>query len=114
MAKNFTDDADFTNVRGTTAHGQKAIIEMHSDLFKGPFKDSHIRTLDLQTRFLSDTIADLDIHWEMTNVNWPDGSPRPDRKGLANATLEKRDGKWLIVVSHNMDLPEPHSSSKSP
>ena len=114
LAENFADDADFTNVRGTQAHGRQAITAMHEFLFKGPFKDSHIHTLEMQVRFLRDDLAAVDLHWEMTGANLPDGTPWPDRKGLANAIVEKRDGKWLILVSHNMDLPDPHSQKQPP
>jgi uncharacterized protein (TIGR02246 family) len=113
LAENFTEDADFTNVRGTHAHGRKAIVDMHEFLFKGPFKDSHIHTLDMQVRFLRDDLAAIDLHWEMTGANLPDGTPWPDRKGLANAIVEKQNGKWLIAVSHNMDLPDPQSRTQA-
>jgi ketosteroid isomerase-like protein len=77
------------------------------------FKDSHSRTLDITVRFLQGDLASVESHWEMSETKWPDGNPWPGRKGLGTAILEKHDGKWLIVVFHNMDLPEPHTPNKS-
>jgi len=114
LAESFAEDADFTNVRGTSLHGRKAIAEFHTDLLSGMFKESHNRTLEIKVRFLRDDIASVDTHWEMTGAKWPDGTPWPDRKGLGSAIVEKHDGKWLIVVFHNMDLPDPHTPSKPP
>jgi hypothetical protein len=37
----FTEDADFTNVRGTHAHGRKAVEEFHAPMFATSFKGSH-------------------------------------------------------------------------
>ena len=113
LAESFAEDADFTNVRGASMHGRKAIADFHTELLNGMFKDSHNRTLDITVRFLRDDLASVDTHWEMSGAKWPDGTPWPDRKGLGTAIVEKHDGKWLIVVFHNMNLPEAHAPKKS-
>jgi uncharacterized protein (TIGR02246 family) len=109
LSENFVEDADFTNVRGTHVHGRKAIEEMHAALFNGIFKNSHVPNANgkqnLSIRFLRDDIAAVDAHGEMTGASLPDGTIIPERHLLINAVLEKRNGAWLIVVLHNMDLP---------
>ena len=108
LAANFVEDADFTNVRGTHVHGQKAIEEMHSALFNGILKNSHLPNADKQNlsiRFLREDIAAVDALGEMRGATLPDGTIIPVRHLLINAVLEKRNGAWLIVVLHNMDLP---------
>jgi hypothetical protein len=40
----------------------------------------------------------------MTGVTDPQGNARPDRNGLLNFVMTKNDGRWQIVVMHNLDL----------
>jgi hypothetical protein len=32
------------------------------------------------------------------------GNARPPRQGILNFVMAKKDGKWQIVVMHNLDL----------
>ena len=113
MAENFSEDADFTNVRGTLVHGREAIAAFHAELFSGMFKHTHTEMSDSKIRFLGNDIAAVDMRWIMSGAMLPDGTPWPDRKGIANAIVEKRNGKWLIVILHNMDLTETHAPKQS-
>ena len=82
---------------------------MHSALFNGIFKNSHLANANdkqnLSIRFLREDIAAVDALGEMKGATLPDGTIIPVRHLLINAVLEKRNGAWLIVVLHNMDLP---------
>jgi hypothetical protein len=40
----------------------------------------------------------------MTGATDAAGNPRPLRDGLLNFVMVKGEGKWQIVVMHNMDL----------
>jgi uncharacterized protein (TIGR02246 family) len=113
MAENFSEDADFTNVRGMFVHGRKAIAAFHATLFSGMFKNTHTEMSESKVRFLRDNLAAVDISWTMSGAILPDETPWPNRKGIANAIVEKRDGKWLILILHNLDLTETHSSKQS-
>lgn len=113
LSENFAEDGDFTNVRGTSVHGRKAIDDFHAPLFATMFKNAHTRTVSIQVRFLRPDIATVDFHWEMTGATFPDGTPFPNRKGLANATVEKRGGKWLVAVLHNTDLTESRAPARA-
>jgi hypothetical protein len=42
----------------------------------------------------------------MMGAKGPDGQEIPLRKGLANLIMTRSSGRWLILIMHNMDLPE--------
>jgi len=104
FAENFTEDADFTNVRGDSAHGRKAVEDFHAPMFATRFKNSHQTTDDIKIRFLNADIASVDIRWEMTGATDADGTPLPIRKGLLNWVVTRHGDRWLISVMHNQDL----------
>jgi uncharacterized protein (TIGR02246 family) len=100
----FSEDADFTNVRGVGASGRKDIEEFHARVFAAQFKNSHQKYIDIKTRFIRPDVAAVDVHWEMTGATDPAGNAVDLRQGLLNFTMVKSEGKWQIVVMHNMDL----------
>ena len=100
----FTENADFTNVRGTHAHGRKAVEEFHASMFATIFKGSHQTGQLRSVRFLKPDIAIADIDWEMTGAATPEGAARPPRKGLLDWAMVKTDGRWQIAVMHNTEL----------
>jgi uncharacterized protein (TIGR02246 family) len=104
FAETFTEDADFTNVRGDSAHGRKAVEAFHAPMFATRFKNTHQTAADVKIRFLSSDIASLDIHWEMTGALEADGTPIPIRKGLLNWVVTRHGDRWLISVMHNQEL----------
>jgi uncharacterized protein (TIGR02246 family) len=59
----------------------------------------------VRVRFIRPDVAAVDIRWSQKGALGPDGEPWGDRKGLMNWVAEKRDGRWLVAASHNMDLP---------
>jgi uncharacterized protein (TIGR02246 family) len=105
FAETFAEDADFTNVIGMSAHGQRAVEEFHAPMFATRFKNTHQTATDVKIRFLSPTMASVDVRWEMTGALDVDGSPVPLRKGLLNWIVTKNGERWLITVMHNQDLP---------
>ena len=84
----FSEDADFTNVRGVSAT---------------MFSKSHQEYTDIKTRFLRPDVAAVDVRWKMTGSTDPQGNPRPEREGLLNFLMEKHDGRWEVVVMHNLE-----------
>jgi uncharacterized protein (TIGR02246 family) len=105
FAMTFTEDADFTNVAGTHVHSRPAIEAFHAPMFAGIFKETHQTDTIRSIRFLTPTLAAVDVDWEMTGAKSPDGSPRPYRKGLLDFVMARQsDGSWLIEVMHNTDL----------
>jgi len=102
----FAEDADFTNVRGMSAHGRTEVEKFHAPMFATVFKDSHLTITDIKIRFITSDAAAIDERWEMTGAKGRDGQDIPLRKGLANFVMTRSNGQWLITVMHNMDLPQ--------
>lgn len=108
----FSAEGDFTSVRGMTAHGRMAIEEFHRPLFEGDtskgnpsFKHAVLELDEVKVRFIRPDVASVDILWTQTGSIAPDGKDRGTRKGLASWVVAKDDGRWQVVVMHNMDLP---------
>ena len=101
----FAEDADFTNILGTTVHGRTDIEKFHAPLFAGIFKNSNLKITDKKIRYIAPDITAVDSWWEMTGVTLPDGKDVSLRKGLGNFILMRGDDKWLIMIMHNMEIP---------
>ena len=101
----FAEDADFTNVRGTSAHGRAEVEKFHAPLFATRFKDTSQKMTKTKIRFIRPDVAAVDAWWEMTGAKGREGQDISLRKGLLNFTMTKETEKWLIMVMHNMDLP---------
>lgn len=101
----FAEDADFTNVRGMSAHGRTEIAKFHAPVFATVFNESHQKIVNERIRFIKPDVAAVDAWWEMMGAKTRDGKLIPLRKGLLNFLMSKTDGRWLITVMHNMDLP---------
>jgi uncharacterized protein (TIGR02246 family) len=100
----FAEDADFTNWRGQGTSGRSKIEEFHAPLFATIFKNSHQTMTDIKIRFVRPDVAAVDVHWELTGQTDAQGNARPPRQGILNFVMAKKDGKWQIVVMHNLDL----------
>ena len=102
----FAEDADFTNVRGMSAHGRTEVEKMHAPRFATNFKDSNQKITETKIRFITADVAAVDARWEMTGAKGQDGQEIPLRKGLLNFIMTRSNGQWLILIMHNMDLPQ--------
>jgi uncharacterized protein (TIGR02246 family) len=100
----FAQDADFTNVRGTSAHGRTQIETFHVPSFATKFKDTHQTITETKVRLIKPDVAAVDARWEMTGAKGSEGQDLPLRKGLLNFVMTKEGGEWVITVMHNMDL----------
>jgi uncharacterized protein (TIGR02246 family) len=89
---------------GMGATGRSRIEEFHAPLFATIFKNSHQTFTDIKIRPVRADVAAVDVHWDLTGATDPQGNPRPLRQGLLSFVMAKNDGKWQIVVMHNLDL----------
>jgi uncharacterized protein (TIGR02246 family) len=105
FSRAFAEDADFTNVRGISAHGRTEIAKFHAPIFADIFKDSSLKIDDVRVRFIKLDVAAVDEWWEMTGARDRNGQEIPLRKGLLTLVMTKQDAQWVISVMHNMDLP---------
>lgn len=102
----FAEDADFTNVRGMSAHGRAEVEKFHAPRFATTMKDSHQKITEIKVRFIRPDVAAVDARWEMTGAKTQEGQAIPLRKGLLNFVMAKEGEKWFIAVMHNMNLPD--------
>lgn len=99
----FTNDADFTNVRGEYFHGKNEIEAHHEPVFSTRFKDSYLNITGTKTRFIKPDTAAVDALWEMKGIKGTDGKEASE-KGLMNFILTRNNDQWLILVAHNIVL----------
>jgi uncharacterized protein (TIGR02246 family) len=112
-AAEYTDDADFINIRGQVFEGKAAVQQQHAKIFAGPFKDSTISIVVRKFTLLSDHAAVVDT--DQTVSNFP-GLP-PGIVATAPETLvthfkylavQQVDGTWKIAAGQNTSqLPNP-------
>lgn len=102
----FAEDADFTNVRGKSAHGRVEVEKFHAPVFATTFKDTHQKITDTKIRFIKPDVAAVDARWEMTGAKSAEGQDIPLRKGLLNFVITKEGDRWFITIMHNMNLPD--------
>lgn len=107
FAAAFAEDAEFTNVFGMVQRGRAGIEAAHAPIFKTMFKDSRLTVTETRVRLVRPDVAAVDVKWAMTGARDPHGNPWPERSGLLNWIVTRHGERWLIDVSHNMDLPAP-------
>jgi uncharacterized protein (TIGR02246 family) len=101
----FSEDADFTNLRGMSAHGRTEIEKFLDKPFASQLKNSNLKITDKKIRFITADIAAVDAWWELTGSRGMDGKDMAPMKGLLNFLLTRGDGRWFITVMHNMTPP---------
>jgi len=112
-ADEYTDDADFINIRGQIFQGKAAVQAQHAKIFAGPFKDSTISIVVRKFTLLSDHAALVDTDQTVTNFK---GLP-PGIVDTATGTLvthfkylavQQGDGTWKFAAGQNTSqLPNP-------
>lgn len=107
FAAAFAEDAEFTNVFGMVQKGRAGIEAAHASIFNTMFKDSRLTVMETSVRLIRPDVAAVDVKWAMTGARDPHGNPWPERTGLLNWIVTRHGERWLIDVSHNMDLPSP-------
>jgi uncharacterized protein (TIGR02246 family) len=106
FAQPFAEDADFTNVGGLHVHGRAEIERLHACLFDTVQKHSISVVTGIRVRLLRPDLAVVDVKWELSGHTNFDGVARSRVSVLGIVVMEQRDGAWVIVVKHNMVVPE--------
>ena len=94
----FTDDADFVDVRGSYHHGRLAIAEGHQAIFDTIYRDSTVRYTVEATRPLSGgaIVAVVDAVLDV-----PAGPLAGRLRSRLTATVVEQEGRWAITSFHN-------------
>src|SRR6266566_698786 len=66
--------------------------------------DSHRTDTVKAIRYLTPDLASVDNYWSMTGAKARDGSDWPYRAGYVNFLMARRNGHWVIIVSHTADF----------
>ncbi|OIK00950.1 DUF4440 domain-containing protein [Streptomyces sp. MUSC 14] len=102
FAASFTEDCDFTTVRGEKPSGRSGIEAGHEALFQGPFADTLLDMRIVAVRFLHRGLATVEAESTITSRS---GEPFISTHALA--VVERTPERpWLIRAFHNM-VPAP-------
>ncbi len=94
----------WVNWRGESLGTRQDVEEEHAKLFADLYKNSH-RTDEVKSiQYISPELASVDDYWTMTGAKKRDGSDWPYRAGLYNFLMAKRNGRWIVIVSHAADF----------
>jgi uncharacterized protein (TIGR02246 family) len=105
VAALFTEDGEFTNGRQVTAQTRKVIDEHLVPVYGGALKNSH-RTYTLRSiRFVTPDVAVAATDYELSGTTNPKGDALPPRKGMLQWVVAKSNGKWMIDVLNESELP---------
>jgi uncharacterized protein (TIGR02246 family) len=103
----FTEDGDFTSVRGASDHGRPDVEKHYQQVFSTFLKNAHRTDTVRNVRFLTPMIASVDTDFEMTGATAPNPmeTAPPVRKGMLTWIVTKHDGRWYITLFHEFDFP---------
>jgi uncharacterized protein (TIGR02246 family) len=101
----FTEDGDFISVQQTTSHGRKAIEDHFEELFSARLKNAHRTCTVKNVRFITPDVATVTMDYILTDTIGLNGEKVPVRKGLYDWIVSRQNGKWLISVLHESELP---------
>jgi uncharacterized protein (TIGR02246 family) len=104
MCLSLADDVQWVNWRGEPLGTRQAVEDEHAKLFADLYKNTHRTDTVKSIRYLGPDLAVLDDYWTMTGARKRDGSDWPYRAGYANWLLAKRNGRWIVIVSHTADF----------
>jgi uncharacterized protein (TIGR02246 family) len=111
-SKHFAADGTFTNVPGMFFTGRQTFRDRHEVIFKGPFKGTTLQLQVVSLRFITSDVAICEtLTWVSRFRDGPPPHLHLDAKGRLRTrllqVLAKRNGKWQIVVYHNVDIESP-------
>jgi uncharacterized protein (TIGR02246 family) len=104
MCVSLAEKLEWVNWRGEALGTREAVEKEHAELFSDLYKNSH-RTDEVKSiNYLNPELAVVDDYWSMTGAKKRDGSDWPYRAGLYTFLMAKRNGRWLVIVSHAADF----------
>jgi uncharacterized protein (TIGR02246 family) len=104
MCASLADDVEWVNWRGEPLGTRQAVEDEHAKLFADLYKNTHRTDTVKSIRYLSADLAVVDDYWTMTGAHKRDGSDWPYRAGYSNFVMAKRNGRWIVIVSHTADF----------
>ena len=105
-AGEYTDDADFINIRGQVFAGKPAVQQQHAKIFAGPFKGSDINIVVRKFNQISASAVLVDTDQTVTNfVGLPPGIVESFPGTLVThfkyLAIKQIDGSWKFASGQN-------------
>lgn len=104
MCASVADDVEWATWRGEIVNSRQEVEDQHAKLFAGLYKNSHRTDTVKSIRYLTPDLVSVDNFWTMTGARKRDGSDWPYRAGYVNFLMARRDGGWVVIVSHTADF----------
>ena len=100
VAAGYTDDADIVRPNQPPVVGRAAIQAFYEQMFAGALKGVAKTTHVDRVRLVTPTVAVVDSSYTLDR-----DEPALHARGASLSVLEKRDGRWLAVLSRSYRLP---------
>jgi len=97
MAGFFVADGELINPFGRHAKGTAEIEKLFTEEQSGPMAGTTYSGTIEGIRYLSKTIAVVEVNGEITGMKAPDGTAAPPFKHHVTWIAEKKDGKWQAI-----------------
>lgn len=113
MCVSLADNVEWVNWRGEVAHSRQEVEDIHAKLFAGLYINTHRTDTVKAIRYLTPELVSVENYWTMTGAKRRDGSDWPYRAGYVNYLMAKRNGSWVVIISHTADFNAKASGSAS-
>jgi uncharacterized protein (TIGR02246 family) len=104
MCASVAEDVRWVGWRGDVSQSRKEVEDNHAALFADLYKNTHRTDIVKSIRYLGPGLALVDDFWTMTGARTREGADWPYRAGYASFLMTKRDGRWIVIVSHTADF----------
>lgn len=110
-AAHFSENVDFVNVFGGHARGRSALVADLKVIHQTIFRNSRLRIVKHDIRFVAPTVAIAIVDWHMTGHESTEAKAWDAvREGIFTAVLVAEEDTWRITAFQNTDkipLPGP-------
>jgi uncharacterized protein (TIGR02246 family) len=100
VAAGYAEDADIVRPNQPAVVGRAAIQTFYEQMFAGPLKGVAKTTQVDRVRLVTPTVAVVDSTYTLDR-----DEPALHARGASLSVLEKREGRWLAVLSRSYRLP---------
>lgn len=100
VAEGYAEDADIVRPNQPPVVGRAAIQAFYERMFAGPLKGVAKTTVVDRVRFVTPTVAVVDSSYTLDR-----DEPALHARGASVTVLERRDGRWVAVLSRSFRLP---------
>jgi uncharacterized protein (TIGR02246 family) len=104
MCASLADDVEWVSWRGEISASRKQVEDDHATLFADLYKNSHRTDTVKSIKYLGADLALVDDYWTMTGARTREGADWPYRAGYVSMLMSRRNGRWMVIISHTADF----------